>query len=189
MTGGSHGERCHVCQTPTGRRNTDGIPELESNHLSAPSEIRKMGLTIELLESQTGKTDVTKSRQPWERSSTFCEHTHPLSSSCPCKGLGRSALVAAAGRSPSSSSLHVPPHQCGEAEPAPQRGAPAASTPWGHPCRGQCRQRLAAAMGHSGLRGWHGGLSSARPDREVHPNSTHRAAALGAASVTFFVAG
>lgn len=139
MTRGSYGERCHVCQTPTGHRNTDGIPELETNHLSAPSEIRKMGLTIEILESQTGKTDVTKSRQPWERSSIFCEHTCALSSSRPCKWLGCSALVTAAGHSRSSSSLRVPPHQCREAEPAPQRGVPAASTPWGHPCRSQCR--------------------------------------------------
>lgn len=184
MTRGSHGERCHVCQTPTGHRNTDGVPELETNHLSAPSEIRKMGLTIELLESQTGKTDVTKSRQPWERSSIFCEHTRALSS----QGAGLLSLGGRCWALPSSSSLRVPPHQCGEAEPALQREAPAASTLWGHPCRGQCRQRLAAAMGHSGLRGWHGGLSSARTDREVHPNSTHTAAALGAAIVTFFVA-
>lgn len=66
VTGGSHGERCHVCQPPTGRRNTDGVPELETDNLSVPSEIRNTGLTIKLVESQAGKADVTKSRQPWE---------------------------------------------------------------------------------------------------------------------------
>lgn len=179
VTGGNHGERCHVCHPSMGCRNTDGTPKPETNNLSVPSETGKLGLTIKLLESQAGKTDVTKSRQPWERSSVSCEHTHMLPSSRPC-WVARWPLWALA----LSFSPRVSPRQCGEAELAQRCRAPTTSTLYGCPCPGQPQQQRAGASEHSVTRG-----SRGRPDREVCPEVAPKAAALGAAGVTCFAAG
>lgn len=52
---GSQGERYHVCQPPTGHRNTDNVPALETKNLSVSSEKRKTEVIIKILGSQTAK--------------------------------------------------------------------------------------------------------------------------------------
>lgn len=143
VTRGSHGERYHIYQPSLGYRNTDSIPEWGTNNL----EIRKKGLTIKLLESQRGQTDVTKSRQPWEQPNMVCGHT--------CTShLARSSALGSA--------LSTTAGACGQHPPVPPVSCPP-------------QHSLAAALEHSDL-GFtqRAQLSWARhrgPSQQCHPAS------------------